>query len=79
MSGRDYMSLRFVSFNDGLIFSADWASRIPRKFDVVIGIPRSGIAIAQIIAQKHGVALSAPENFLRGELWHSKDSPKIDI
>ncbi len=71
--------LHFYSFHDSFILAVDWANKLPQKYDCVVVIPRSGLAIGQIISQKHGVPLSTPESFIRGEYWQSRDSGTKEI
>jgi hypoxanthine phosphoribosyltransferase len=51
------------------------SQKIPNDFDIVIGVPRSGLWVGDIIACKFGKPLSTPTNFVRGEIWMSKDYP----
>ena len=69
-----HTKLRLISFSDEFVFATDWARRIPNEFDIIIGIPRNGLTVANIIATKLGRPLSTPENFKRGEIWNSHDS-----
>ena len=59
----------FVTMDELLGWTSDWASELPGSYDLVIGIPRSGLLVANIIAIKMGKPLSTPELFLRGECW----------
>lgn len=67
--------MSFFSVNDGIHACNQWAENLPNDFDVIIGIPRAGLMFANIIACKFGRPLTTPDNFLRGELWFSHDSP----
>jgi uncharacterized HAD superfamily protein/adenine/guanine phosphoribosyltransferase-like PRPP-binding protein len=49
-----------------------WLEKLPSDFDVIIGIPRSGLLIANIIATKFALPLSTPDDFVRGVQWQSK-------
>lgn len=69
------LPMTFFSVNDGVQACNQWAQILPNDFDVIIGIPRAGLMFANIIACKFGRPLSTPDNFLRGELWFSHDSP----
>lgn len=59
----------FVTMDELMGWASDWASELPGSYDLVIGIPRSGLLVANIIAIKMGKPLSTPELFLRGECW----------
>lgn len=50
----------------------EWIKTFPTRFDLIIGIPRSGMIIASIIATKLGKPLTTPECFLENHLWASK-------
>ena len=63
--------VNFYSFNEAMNMTAKWADTLPSDFDVVIGIPRSGLFIANMIALKFGKPLSTPDNFIQGEIWHT--------
>jgi hypoxanthine phosphoribosyltransferase len=65
----------FYSLNDGIQACNEWAFKIPNEYDVIIGVPRAGLMFANIIACRLGRPLSTPDNFLRGEMWFSHDSP----
>jgi adenine/guanine phosphoribosyltransferase-like PRPP-binding protein len=57
----------------------EWARAIPNEFDVIIGVPRAGLFMGNIIASKFGRPLSTPDYFLRGEVWFSNDAMKPEI
>ncbi len=50
----------------------DWAKFLPCNFDCVIGIPRSGLVVADYLALDLGLPLSTPDDYLRGVVWQSK-------
>jgi hypoxanthine phosphoribosyltransferase len=50
----------------------DWCRFLPREFDCIVGIPRSGLLIADQIALNFGLPLSIPDDFLRGVVWQSR-------
>jgi hypothetical protein len=60
------------SLRDSYIYAEQWASRLPRRYDCVIAIPRSALIIGQVIAQKHNIPLSTPDLFLQGDVWFTK-------
>ncbi len=57
----------------------EWTKTFPERYDVVIGIPRSGLYVASYIAIKLGIPLSTPDNFLRGEVWYTNECQKPSI
>lgn len=65
-----YQDVEFISF-EHLIFLCDqWIPRIDRNFDVIVGVPRSGLLVANILALKLGKPLTVPE--LVTSAWCSK-------
>ena len=70
MTGR---APKIVSFSEGFLFAADWAKKIPNNFDVIVGVPRNGLLIANVLASAMGKPLSTPNCFVRNEVWFSKD------
>jgi uncharacterized HAD superfamily protein/adenine/guanine phosphoribosyltransferase-like PRPP-binding protein len=44
---------------------------IGSDYDIIIGIPRSGLIIASILATKYGKPLSTPDMFQKGKYWVS--------
>ena len=54
-------------------------TKIPScDFDCIVGVPRSGLVIANIMAVWFAKPLTTPENFKRNEFWVSKVMPKKD-
>lgn len=71
--------LSFISFADACNYCDNWIKEIPRDYDVIVGIPRSGLFVANILALKLGKPLATPGNL--SNIWQSKhlvtaDSPK---
>jgi len=62
----------FVSFEDSFIWTLSWIKQFPVRYDIVVGIPRSGLFIANIIALKLGIPLATTDNLLFGKKWKSK-------
>ena len=69
MCGQHYS---FVSFEDVVVWTRELTRKIPNEFDVIIGIPRSGLLVANLIALKFGRPLSTPELFVEGKFWLSR-------
>ena len=84
LSANDYIyrkthsanTLQFFSLSDSFQLCDQWAQNIPNEYDVIIGVPRAGLMFANIIACRLGRPLSTPDNFLKGEMWFSHDSPR---
>jgi hypothetical protein len=69
--------ISYLSEISQFAFAVDWAKKLP-YFDVYIGIPRKGLAIASIIATLKGRPLSTPENFVNGQVWFHPEC-KLDF
>jgi adenine/guanine phosphoribosyltransferase-like PRPP-binding protein len=62
---------KFVSVDQASIWTLDWVKTFPVSFDLIVGVPRSGMFIASLIALKLGKGLTTPELLQRGQYWHS--------
>lgn len=60
-----------LDFTDIATMVDDWCHYLPTDIDCVIGVPRGGLVVANMIALNFGVSLSTPDCFLRGEVWQS--------
>jgi len=60
-----------ISYEEAAMYTKQLAKKIPNNFDVIIGIPRSGIFIADILATKFGRPLTTPDLFVDGKIWES--------
>jgi len=61
----------FVSFNELVFWVDEWIKTFPTSYDLIIGIPRSGLLVANLIALKLGKPLTTPDNFQK-IIWKSK-------
>jgi len=61
----------FVTIDQASIWTTEWIKTFPRQYDLIVGVPRSGMLIASIIALKLGKALATPELLRQGKFWHS--------
>jgi uncharacterized HAD superfamily protein len=52
-------------------WTLDWANSLPHNYDAIVGIPRSGLLVATIIALKLGKPLSTPDLAVQGQYWLS--------
>lgn len=67
----------FVSNAHIAVATSKWAEEIAaEEFDIIIGVPRSGMMIASMLSLKLGKPLSTPSSFCNDEIWASK---KINI
>jgi orotate phosphoribosyltransferase len=62
---------RFVTVDQASIWTMEWIKTFPARYDLIVGVPRSGMLIASIIALKLGKGLTTPELLRQGEYWHS--------
>jgi uncharacterized HAD superfamily protein/adenine/guanine phosphoribosyltransferase-like PRPP-binding protein len=63
-SSYDFFTLRQL-----VDWTIEWTKRLPRNCDVIVGIPRSGLMVASIIACKMGKPLSTPDKMLQNGFW----------
>jgi uncharacterized HAD superfamily protein len=61
----------FVSFEELLAWTLEWIKTFPETYEVIVGVPRSGLLVASIIATKLGKPLSTPELLNEGKFWLS--------
>ena len=64
--------LKFVSVDNAIIWTLEWVKSFPHSYDLVVGIPRSGLFIASLVAIKLGQPLTTPDLLQQGRFWHSK-------
>jgi adenine/guanine phosphoribosyltransferase-like PRPP-binding protein len=69
LSGRNF---KFVAIDQATVWTSEWVRTFPEQYDIVVGVPRSGMLIASVIALKLGKGLTTPELLKEGEYWHSK-------
>ena len=62
---------KFVSIDQASMWTLEWIKTFPERFDLIVGIPRSGMFVASLIALKLGKALTTPELLQQGKYWHS--------
>jgi hypoxanthine phosphoribosyltransferase len=65
-----------VTYDECFSLAAQWSDMLPKDFDVIIGIPRGGLMVANVIACKLGKPLSTPNDFIQGNIWFSQ-APKV--
>jgi orotate phosphoribosyltransferase len=64
-------SWRYVTMADMTEWTRQWITTFPETYDAIVGVPRSGLMVAMLIAGKLGKPVSTPERFGE-ELWISK-------
>ncbi|MGD0818664.1 MAG: phosphoribosyltransferase family protein [Methanomassiliicoccales archaeon] len=61
--------LTFLSMDDAYIWTKDWIGQFNEEYDLIVGIPRSGLFIANIIATKLNRPLATPEMVQNRQYW----------
>lgn len=70
----------FVSLDKAMVWTTEWIKSFPETYDIVVGIPRSGMMVASLVALKLGKPLTTPELFSKGEYWMSwKIKERLEI
>ncbi|MEA3490206.1 MAG: hypothetical protein U9R44_07740 [Candidatus Omnitrophota bacterium] len=67
----------FISINELLIWSTEFIKSLPISYDVIVGIPRSGLLVGNTIALKLGKPFTVPELFCKDIYWKSKGIGKV--
>jgi adenine/guanine phosphoribosyltransferase-like PRPP-binding protein len=62
----------FVTIDELAVWTREFVDQLPETYDLVVGIPRSGMLVASIIATKLGRPLSTPDLFLEDRWWSSR-------
>jgi|SRR5688500_1009899 len=61
----------FVSNEQMIAWVDEWSQSLPRDIDVVVGVPRSGLLVAALLATRLGKPLSTPDLFVENKYWVS--------
>jgi orotate phosphoribosyltransferase len=64
-----------ITMDDMLCWTRDWVRHLPQAYDVIVGIPRSGLLVANILALKLGKPCTTPDLFGEQRMWQSKRMP----
>ena len=67
----------FINFEQAVLLTRDWIKRFPCRYDLVIGVPRTGLTIAGIISDELAIPLSTPGTL--PEIWKPSNLPARDI
>jgi hypothetical protein len=54
-------NIEFITFQQLTEWTIEWTKRLPQDYDVIVGIPRSGLIVASIIACRLGKPLTTPD------------------
>jgi len=66
----------FVTIDDAVIWTSEWLKSFPTQYDIIVGIPRSGMLIANVIALRLGKPLTTPDLFAQRQFWLSAKAKK---
>lgn len=61
--------INWVSYQELFNWTVNWAHKLPRNYDVVIGVPRAGMIIAGIISLEHNKPLATVDSLIQGKVW----------
>lgn len=70
-----YSPNKVISIDESLFHATELMKQLPRNYDCIIGIPRSGLFYANLFAMEWGLPLSTTQNFINGEVWQSRNNP----
>ncbi len=65
--------LKFVNVDQASLWTLEWIQTFPHRYDLIVGVPRSGMFIASLIALKLGRPLTTPDLFQQGRYWQSQE------
>jgi hypoxanthine phosphoribosyltransferase len=65
-------NINFVTLDELANWTREWIRSFPTDFDVIIGIPRSGMIVASMIACRLGRPLTTPDLYCEGKWWASQ-------
>lgn len=69
----DWQEMIFVSYQQLIADSIEFSNDIDFKFDVVVGVPRSGMVPATVIALHHNKPLSDIDSIAEGDTFYAGD------
>lgn len=64
--------MNFRNYNDLYFDVLRWSTRLPHNIDVVIGVPRSGMLVAFMLAQIRNIHLGSVESLISGKFEHGR-------
>lgn len=70
LSNLRYGRKELIRVEDAIGVCRDWCSRLPRKYDLIVGIPRAGLLFGNFMAMELSIPLSTPETV--ENFWQSK-------
>lgn len=70
---------RFITTKEFLLACHDWVNDLPHEYDLIIGIPRTGMIPATLAAVHLNLPLATPDGFLQGRMYNGKFTKKKQI
>lgn len=64
--------ITFVTLDEAVNWTREWLPTLPKDIDLVVGIPRSGLLFADMIALSLAKPLATPETLAEGGPWVSE-------
>ncbi|MGA2158534.1 MAG: phosphoribosyltransferase family protein [Dehalococcoidia bacterium] len=61
----------FVTIEELVAWTNEWIKSFPINYDAIVGIPRSGLLVASLIAVKLGKPLTTPQLLAENQYWMS--------
>jgi len=68
--------LSFVTVDELVIWTTEWLKSFEENYDIIIGVPRSGLLVANMIALKLGKPLTTPDLLIKDCYWKSELIPQ---
>ena len=71
-------SWHYVTIEELSEYTTQWVKQFPENYDVVVGLPRSGLMVAAMIGGKLGKPITTPELFST-HVWMSKRAESREV
>lgn len=72
----DGQRLTFVSLQEMVAATSEWIPSLDHRCDLIVGVPRSGMLVASIVATKMARPLATPDALVSGMSWAGADIPR---
>jgi len=72
---------RYVSYDAAVAMVEEWSKTLSSDCDAIVGIPRAGLFIGAMLAEKWGKPLTTPDSFVAGTLWQTSvpEVPQVTV
>jgi hypoxanthine phosphoribosyltransferase len=68
------LKFSYLSLEDILIDAKEWSKILPKDTGVIVGIPRTGLIIAAVIATELGKPLATPDLIIDNKFWYKRET-----